>query len=380
MSKIGSIYVTGIISPVPSDGFFSNEPTCSELDVRNQIQAQSDADEFVVYINSPGGSCDEGFAIKNTLQSTGKPITTRAVGTCASIATIIFLSGKKREVFSNTQLMIHLPLVYPDGALNETEIAKINDRLIQEKERILNEYINITGSDRSSIEPLMVDETYLTSDQALELKFATEIITPILAIAKNKTMSKQTTVAAKALHALAKLMNVDLSTTVNVDATTTDGKVLSFDPAIEIGASVMMDGADAPDGTYTLEDNREVVIAGGKVTEIKDAPAASQDDATALQNKIDELTNQLSALQTENDTLKNEKNDLSTRLTNLETENTEIAKNVDAMTAHLKTLNIKFDVPSKVTAFNKKTEDTTFDAAAEKARKEEIKRKVQGKK
>lgn len=378
MSKIGSIYVTGIISPVPSDGFFSSEPTCSELDIRNQIQAQSDADEFVVYINSPGGSCDEGFAIKNTLQSTGKPITTRAVGTCASIATIIFLSGKKREVFSNTQLMIHLPLVYPNGALNETEIAKINDRLVQEKERILNEYINITGSDRESLEPLMVDETYLTSDQALELKFATEIITPILAIAKNKTMSKQTTVAAKALHALAKLMNVDLSEIKNVDATTNDGKTLSFEPAIEVGASVMMDGADAPDGTYTLEDNREVMVAGGKVTEIKDAPAA--DDSTDLKNKIDELTNQLTALQTENDTLKNEKTDLTTRLTNLETENGDIATKVDAMTAHLKTLNIKFEVPSKITTFNKKDDTTTFDAKAEKEKKDEFKKKVQGKK
>ena len=370
MSKIGYIDITGIISKEDySDPFFGGgHPTASASSVQEQINANKDAEELVVSINSEGGSCDEGFAIYNILRNSGKKITTRAVGTCASIASIIFLAGSKREIFGNTQIMIHLPMIQPWESLNETEIDRIKNQLVQEKERILNEYVNVTGADRSTLEQYMVDETYIKSDQAIELKFATEIIKPVMAIANKFKNMKNKTLAAKAVQALAQLLNV--ADTTNVDMTTTDGKILSIDPAVEVGATVMMDGADAPDGIYELENGQSIDVTGGKIVTITDPASNDKDEEIAnLKTQIETLTN-------ENTTLKTTNEELSTKVTNIEAENAAIATKVDGMVAHLKTLNVDFKaIPAPVFGNQKKDEKPTFDAAEEKRRKAEFKAK-----
>lgn len=371
MSKLGYINVTGTIDSNGSSDFFWNGNVCSAKDVQDALDSFTDVDEIIVSINSGGGSCDEGFAIYNLLTNSGKKITTRAVGTCASIASVIFLAGSKREVFKNTQVMIHLPMVMPFEPLNETELAKLQDRLAQEKERILNLYTDITKSDRSTLETYMVDETYLTADQALELKFATEIIEPVMAIAKNQIiMKKNTSTAATVLKGLAKLLNVELTDdVVNVDLTTTDGKVLSIDPALEVGATVMMDGADAPDGDYTMESGEVITVVSGKITAIV-TPAS--DDAKDQQ--IADLQAKLDSLTATNQTLTETNNTLTADVDALKAENATVAKNVEAIEAHLKTLNIDFKATPKTT-FNKSNE-VVFDAKAEKERKAEFKAKA----
>ena len=371
MSKLGYIDITGTIDANGGGDWFFGGSSFSAKDLQQALSDNQDADELIVSINSGGGSCDEGFAIYNLLTNSGKKITTRAVGTCASIASVIFLAGSKREVFKNTQVMIHLPMVMPYEPLNETELAKLQDRLAQEKERILNLYTDITKSDRATLETYMVDETYLTADQAKELGFATEIIEPVMAIAKNQIiMKKNTSTAAKVLKGLAQLLNVELTDdVVNVDLTTTDGKVLSIDPALEVGATVMMDGADAPDGDYTMESGEVITVVCGKITAIV-TPAS--DDAKDQQ--IADLKAQLEALQATNNTLTETNNTLTADVDALKNENATVAKNVEAIEAHLKTLNIDFKA-KPTTTFNKGKE-VVFDAAAEKARKAEIKAKA----
>lgn len=371
MSKLGYINVTGTIDANGNSDFFWTGNTCSASDVQEALDGMTDCDEIVVSINSGGGSCDEGFAIYNLLTNSGKKITTRAVGTCASIASVIFLAGSKREIFKNTQVMIHLPMVMPFEPLNETELAKLQDRLAQEKERILNLYTDITGSDRTTLETYMVDETYLTADQAIELKFATEIVTPVMAIAKNQIiMKKNTSTAATVLKGLAKLLNVELTDdVVNVDLTTTDGKVLSIDPALEVGATVMMDGADAPDGDYTMESGEVITVASGKITAI-----VTPDTDDAKDQQIADLQAKLDALTATNQTLTETNNALTADVDTLNAENENIAKNVTAIETHLKSLNIDFKA-TPTTNFNKGKE-VIFDAAAEKARKAEIKAKA----
>lgn len=52
-------------------------------------------------------------------------------------------------------------------------------------------------------------------------------------------------------------------------AMTTDGKTLEYEgDVLAEGMAVMMDGAPAPDGTYTLEDGTTCEVAAGAVTKI----------------------------------------------------------------------------------------------------------------
>ena len=69
----------------------------------------------------------------------------------------------------------------------------------------------------------------------------------------------------------------------------TDKGVLSIDGELAVGAAVTIDGEPAADGEYTAEDGSVIVVADGKVAEIKPAaePApAEPEPAPAVENKF----------------------------------------------------------------------------------------------
>lgn len=63
----------------------------------------------------------------------------------------------------------------------------------------------------------------------------------------------------------------------------TDKGTLTYEGELAAGAAVTIDGEPAPDGEYTAEDGRVIVVAGGVITEIKDA---AQEPAAASQEPI----------------------------------------------------------------------------------------------
>ena len=65
----------------------------------------------------------------------------------------------------------------------------------------------------------------------------------------------------------------------------TDKGTLTYEGELAAGVAVTIDGAPAPDGEYTAEDGRVIVVAGGVVTEIKDA-APAQEPAAASQEPV----------------------------------------------------------------------------------------------
>src|SRR5436305_9007606 len=64
-------------------------------------------DSVHIRINSPGGDAFEGVAIKNLLQSTGKPVLVTVDGLAASAASIIAMAGDRIEMGEGSMLMIH---------------------------------------------------------------------------------------------------------------------------------------------------------------------------------------------------------------------------------------------------------------------------------
>jgi hypothetical protein len=63
---------------------------------------------------------------------------------------------------------------------------------------------------------------------------------------------------------------------------------IEWEGDLAVGVSVTMNGEVAPDGEYEIEDGRIVVVAGGVVTEIKDAPVAVVEEELSAED-IDSL-------------------------------------------------------------------------------------------
>ena len=306
----GHIFIYGYISPYQdSDPGMYGEVNLK--DVQNQIQNQAAADTLVVHINSMGGDVDEGFGIHDVLRATGKTIITQIEGMCASIATVISLAGDKRKITENSEFMIHCPMMWGGGTADD---FKAQADLIQKTEdKVLDFYVQKTDGDREAISAMMKDETYLTSDQAKNLGFITEVITTMKAVAriniKKDTMAKMTQedfdkkFKENETGIVAKIMAaIKGATTPNakmLTVTVADGTILDFGDAIQeegevvVGTVATVDGTPA-EGEYVLTDGRTLVFAAGAVTEIKEAEG--DEDVEALKAQITEKDAEIATL------------------------------------------------------------------------------------
>ena len=140
------------------------------VEVIKQIQAY-DGDVIDVVISSPGGSVFEGMAIYDALKASGKTINTSILGLGASIASVIFMAGDKREMGEGSQLMIHNALTTQGG--NKHELSEAIERLDAIDAQMSTIYINATGMDEGTVAEMLKQETFMNADEAIEKGFAT---------------------------------------------------------------------------------------------------------------------------------------------------------------------------------------------------------------
>ena len=78
-----------------------------------------------VFINSPGGSVDAGFAIYDAMRFVSAPVHSICAGLAASAATVILLGAAKGRRWSlpNTRYLIHQPSTGMQGTASDVEIG-----------------------------------------------------------------------------------------------------------------------------------------------------------------------------------------------------------------------------------------------------------------
>ncbi len=133
-----------------------------------------DTDNLNIHINSYGGSVSEGLAIYNLLKQSNKNITTVCDGFACSIASVIFMAGTKRIMNKGSLLMIHNAWTFSCG--NAKELRKQADDLEKITEPSIQIYVDTSILTREEVIEMMDNETWITSDEALEYGFATEIV------------------------------------------------------------------------------------------------------------------------------------------------------------------------------------------------------------
>jgi len=289
----------GDIGENTCEGPFCEGPkSISSKAVSEWIEENSDADEYIVRINSRGGDVQEGWAIHDLLVSSGKKIRTVGEGKIYSIATIIFLAGVEREIMKNADGLIHNPFIPPYTLADQYEagdLEKIAESLKQEEAKILNFYAERTGTEKERLADYMSRDTKLSAEDMLTLGFATKIIEPIVAFAymnlKNDFEMNEKLFFEKLGStldsAVLKFKNLSRLEPENQTLTDVDGKELKLektegDPAVGDIAS--------PDGEYKMSNGKVVVVSDGKITEIREAEESELEQA---KKQIAELTEQL---------------------------------------------------------------------------------------
>lgn len=121
-------------------------------------------------VNSPGGSVFDGSAIYERLKQHPAKITAYVDGVAASIASLIIMAADEIIISDNGYVMIHLPIVGIYG--NRIEMERMISILDKIENQLITAYSRKTGMSRIDIQVMLEKETWLTSNEAIDYKFA----------------------------------------------------------------------------------------------------------------------------------------------------------------------------------------------------------------
>ena len=127
---------------------------------------QNKYDAVMIDINSPGGSVFEGIAIYNALKAYNAPKHVKITGLCASIASVIAMSGSTIEMTKNSMMMIHLPTSSANG--NSSDLRREAEVLDQLKENIKNAYLTRLNKD-VNLDEMLEKQTWISPDEAKDI-------------------------------------------------------------------------------------------------------------------------------------------------------------------------------------------------------------------
>ena len=88
------------------------------------LEGQDPEKDISLYINSPGGSVTDGFAIYDTMKYIKCDVSTICMGMAASMGAFLLAAGTKgkRLALPNSTIMIHQPLGGYQGQATDMEI------------------------------------------------------------------------------------------------------------------------------------------------------------------------------------------------------------------------------------------------------------------
>lgn len=149
----------------------------AEKVIKQLLLLEADSDEPIkIYIDSPGGDVDSGYAIFDMIRFINAPVTIIGAGLVASAGALILLAAPKerRVALPNSHYLIHQPLSQMRGTATEIEIhASEVEKL---RERINRMIAEETGKSLEQVTEDTDRDHWLTADEALEYGLVSKIV------------------------------------------------------------------------------------------------------------------------------------------------------------------------------------------------------------
>ncbi|MCM1181579.1 MAG: ATP-dependent Clp protease proteolytic subunit [Clostridium sp.] len=145
------------------------------------LNKENPEEEITLYINCPGGEVTSGLAVYDCLRLMKAPVKTVCTGTAASMGSILFLAGDKREMLPHTKIMIHDPSFFNHdiSGMKPLEIKKELDDILQIREKLSKIISERTGRTTEEVLEKTKADSFFDVDEAMEFGLATAVVTEI---------------------------------------------------------------------------------------------------------------------------------------------------------------------------------------------------------
>lgn len=126
------------------------------------------------HINSSGGSYFAGLAIIEAIRTSKVPVYTIGEGAIASMASLIFLYGKRRFISKHSYYLIHEIRTYMSGTFSNLTDEYDNCKLFMQ--RLTKMYQERCRIPNKKLKQLLKKDIWLSSEKCLKWKIAHKIV------------------------------------------------------------------------------------------------------------------------------------------------------------------------------------------------------------
>ena len=141
------------------------------------LESENPNADISLYLNTPGGEVNAGWAIMDTMQYIKPKVSTIGMGLVASMGSVLLAAGEKgkRFVLPNTEIMIHQPLAGTQGQVTDMEIHVANFK--RTKERLIKQMSEFTGRKEKELFDAMERDNYMDAERAKKFGLIDGILT-----------------------------------------------------------------------------------------------------------------------------------------------------------------------------------------------------------
>jgi len=141
------------------------------------LEAKDPTKDITLYINSPGGSVTDGFAIFDTMNYLKCDVSTICVGLAASMGAFLLAAGKKGKRFAlpNSEIMIHQPLGGTRGQATDIQIQA--EHILKMKKRLTKILSENCGQSYEKVAEDCERDHYMGADEAQKYGLIDKVFT-----------------------------------------------------------------------------------------------------------------------------------------------------------------------------------------------------------
>ncbi len=160
------------------NGVVTNESASVIIAQMLFLESADSSKDIHFYINSPGGSVTDGFAIMDTMNYIKCDVSTISIGQSGSAASLLLASGArgKRFALKNSEILIHQPSISGGLQGQATDIKIHSDWMEKTKKRLNEIYSNLTGQPVHKVKEDMERDYYMSAEQAKTYGLIDEIL------------------------------------------------------------------------------------------------------------------------------------------------------------------------------------------------------------
>ncbi len=140
------------------------------------LEQESPKEDIKIFINSPGGDADAGFAIYDMMRFIKPKVKAICAGVAASAAVIILIGAKKENRFSleNSRILIHQPSTGVHGTASDIQIEASEILKCREK---INQLIAVeTGQKVEKVENDTKRNYWMSAEEGIKYGLISKIV------------------------------------------------------------------------------------------------------------------------------------------------------------------------------------------------------------